>query len=1147
MQRGMYCSAIVSLLSLAMTSPLFAAATPVAATPVKVWEEKVTIPTYLIGPPDPNPQFYFGGNSQGAQHRIYPYPVYDNLTTEKKDKTYTMVYLENEYVKIGVLPELGGKIFEATDKTNGYDFIYHQHVIKPALISLLGAWISGGIEWDMPHHHRATSFLPMQSRTEEGADGSKTVWIGELELRDRMEWAVGLTLHPGKSYLEASFRMINRTPVPTSMLSFSNVAVHVNDTYQIIFPPSTQFVTYHAKHDFTTWPIATTKFNNADFTGGVDVSWYKNHASANSMFAWNYQDDFLAGYDHGKNAGTMSIADHNVVPGKKFFTWGNGPGGVSEQHQLTDSDGPYIELMVGAYSDNQPDYSWLQPGESRTWTQYWYPFRDIQGVKNANIEAAVNLEVKNGKATVGFYSTEDRPSATVTLRLKDQVLWNEKIAISPGRSFVQQVSLPVGADEHDLRAAMHADGRELIAYSPVKLQHEAMPSPVVNPPPPAEIKTTEELYLTGLRMEQFHSPSGDPNAYWQEALRRDPGDIRVNTVLGIDAIKAGRFADAESLLRKALERATASYTSPKDGEAIYYLGLALKGQGKLDDAYAQFYKSTWSAAWRSPGYFELAEIASTRGDFEAALTDEEHALEANALSTRALALKAALLRHTGRDAEALAAIAAIHKIDPLDVQGIAEQWMVTKSPSSAASLLTTMSEHPATALEAAAGYMDAGLWEDGTTLLTRIVSTAPDKSKVSPLVYYYLGYFAGRLHQNGKAREYDQLAKNAPTDYVFPFQMEMIAVLEDAMHADPTDSRAPYYLGNLLFDGQPQRALALWETSASLGADFPVVYRNLAMVYTRQGNQRDKALAALEKAVQCGGNAMVINDLDKLYEANDVTPSKRLALMETHQSVINRDDVIAREINLDILDGKPDAAVQLLRSRFFRAWEGGGSFSLGDSWINANLARGHQHMMDKQYAQALIDYQAAVHVPENLLEAAGNVSGRNGEVSYWIGNAYQAMGDLEKAQGQWTDASSASASAAAIARNGASRPAGPGQFRARGSIGGLAAGVHVEQAALYYQALALEKLGQSDRARAIFRQLIDAGAKELGGTPNADEPIRSNSASSQRAQVADAHYLVGLGQLGLNNQGQARQEFSLALKASPDHYAAMSALNNLDR
>ena len=95
------------------------------------------------------------------------------------------------------------------------------------------------------------------------------------------------------------------------------------------------------------------------------MSWYKNHISANSMFAWNYEDDFFAGYDHGQEAGTMSVADHHVVPGKKFWTWGNGPRGRMWDKILTDDDGPYIELMVGAYSDNQPDYSWLQPYENQ--------------------------------------------------------------------------------------------------------------------------------------------------------------------------------------------------------------------------------------------------------------------------------------------------------------------------------------------------------------------------------------------------------------------------------------------------------------------------------------------------------------------------------------------------------------------------------------------------------------------------------------------------------------------------------------------------------------------------------------------------------------------------------------------------------------
>jgi tetratricopeptide (TPR) repeat protein len=654
------------------------------------------------------------------------------------------------------------------------------------------------------------------------------------------------------------------------------------------------------------------------------------------------------------------------------------------------------------------------------------------------------------------------------------------------------------------------------------LDKKPLPADFVEPPPPADIKTNEELYLTGLRMEQFHSATGDPNLYWNEALRRDPGDIRVNTVLGIDAIKAARYVEAEAYLRKALDRATASYTSPKDGEPFYYLGLALKAQGKPDDAYANLYKSTWSAAWRAPGYLAVAEIDTAKGDLTAALTHDEDALEANAVSLRALALKAALERHTGQHAEALATIAALQKIDPLDVQGLAEQWLSTQSPASAASLQTTVTQYPATALEAAADYMDAGLYQDGSTLLAHVVATAPDRTKVSPLAYYYLGYFANKMNQPAKATEYYRLARTAPTDYAFPFQMEMVPVLNDAMQSDPTDSRAPYYLGNLLFDWQPQQAQTLWEKSAALGADFPVVYRNLALVYT-QSNQRNQARAALEKAVQYGGNAEVLSDLDKIYEEDGVSPAKRLAVIEAHQSVVNRDEIIAREVNLAIFAGKPDTAIQLLNTRFFRAWEGGPSYSLGDSWVNANLALGRQHMADKNYAAALADFKAALEIPASLQEASGNIASRHAEIDYCIGNAYAALGNADAARRSWTEAANPAPSAA---------PTGPMR---RGSIGGLDPGVRVEQAAPFYQALALEKLGQTDRATILFNRLIDAGSKTLSANP----------ASAPRTQLADAHYLVGLGQLGLNNPGKARQEFSLALQASPDHYASAMALHDI--
>src|ERR1035438_8048021 len=613
---------------IALCIAFLAASMPLAdaVMPAKVWETTIVIPTYLAGDPEPNPMFYFGRSSQGAQAPVYPYPNYDILTGKKADKTYKIVYLENEYLRIGILPELGGRIFEGVDKPNNYNFIYRQHVIKPTLISIIGAWISGGVEWNINHHHRASTFLPVQYTVDENADGSKTVWVGELEVRQRMRWAVGYTIRPGKAYLEASLRILNRTPEVNTMLCFANVAVHVNDNYQVIFPPSTQLGTGHSKRVFTKWPIDEE---------GVDISWWKNHPSSVSVFAWNYQDDFFAGYDHGKQAGTMSIADHNIVPGKKFFEWGTNAGARTWDANLTDSDGPYIELMVGAYSDNQPDYSWLQPYEGRSFSMNWYPFRDIGGVKNANLDAAVNLDVANGAAKIGFYTTSAHSAAKVTLKAGQKVLLQETVAINPAKPYTAQVTVPAGIDEHDLVASLSDDGHELVSYSPVRLTPETVPHGVTAPPAPADVKTNEELYLIGLHAQQFHDPVNDPIPYWQEALRRDAGDSRVNTVLGITAYTKAKYAEAEQYLRTAIARATAQFTAAKDAEAIYYLGATLKAEGKTSEAYTNFYKATWSQAWKAAGYYSLAEIASARGDMSAALDFVDRSIDSNALNIRA--------------------------------------------------------------------------------------------------------------------------------------------------------------------------------------------------------------------------------------------------------------------------------------------------------------------------------------------------------------------------------------------------------------------------------------------------------------------------------------------------------------------------------
>jgi tetratricopeptide (TPR) repeat protein len=1116
------------LLCLVTLSTTFLLSHPSQASEVKMWEEEIVIPTYQIGPPEPNPMFYFGRESQGAEGRIYPYPLYDNLTGEKVDKAYRIVYLENEYIRIGILPEIGGRLFEAIDKTNDYHFFYRQHVIKPALISIIGAWISGGIEWNVLHHHRATTSLPVQYRLEEQADGSRTVWVGELEKRHRIRWAVGYTLRPGRSYLENSLRILNRTPVAHTMLCFANAAVHANEDYQVIYPPRTQFVTYHSKRYFTTWPLATTRYGRTDFSDGMDVSWYKNLENSTSMFAWNYEDDFIAGYDHGKQAGTMGIANHHIAPGKKFWTWGHGQGGQAWSKILTDDDGPYIELMVGAYSDNQPDYSWLQPYEVKSFEQYWYPFRDLGGVKQANVDAAVNLQmIGDDSVRVGFYTTAAHPEATVLLKTGKKILLQEKVAIDPANPYAKEVSLPSGVAEEDLHASISAGDRELVAYAPIRLEPMTMPEPVENPPLPEEIETVEELYLTGLRIEQFHDPDREPDLYWEEGLRRDPGDARINTALGIHLLKQGQFAKAENRFRQALARLTTGYTSPKNGEPFYYLGVALKAQGKNDAAFDAFYKATWSAAWKAASYYSLAEIASMRGELPTALDLANRALSANALNIRALNLKAALLRHAGHPEEALDLLeTAVDRADPLDVRALAERWLATGNRQFRKTLLSELRGHPATGLETALEYASAGLWQDGTAVLEQMIEVAPNRDAVSPLIYYYLANFAEQLGSEKKATEYYRLAAKMPPDYVFPFQFEAIAVLRRAMEVNPTDARAPYYLGNLLFDWQPEEAVTLWEKSVELDPSFPIAHRNLAVAFSqREEKDPDRAIASLEKAVELKEKyALHFYELDQLYEEVGTAPEKRLALLEKNHDIISqRDDALIVEISLKVFMGKYREAIELMQGRSFDAWEGRGQGDVTGNWTDAHLLRGHQHLAAGRYREALSDYQASMEFPENLQAGMGWGGSRRPEMAYWMGIAYEGLGDLEEAEKLWRESSSI-------------EPRRRRRFR----------GLSPRNIQPYYQGLALLKLGEKDRAKQIFEGLVESAQRALDWNPDPGFP--ANFVERYRQfNLTLGHYIAGLGYMGLAASEKAREEFTQTLLTDPNHLGAKTALARLDR
>ncbi|MEG2668998.1 MAG: DUF5107 domain-containing protein [Oscillospiraceae bacterium] len=469
---------------------------------VKVWKENITIPTYEVSAADKNPMFLEKRVYQGSSGKVYPHPVNEAISDEKIDKVYKAIFLENDYLQIMILPEIGGRIQRALDKTNNYDFVYYNHVIKPALVGLAGPWISGGIEFNWPQHHRPSTYDPVDYKIVENNDGSKTVWVSEIEKMYHTKGMAGFTLYPDKAYLEIKGQLYNPTDTTQTFLWWANPAVPVNENTQSIFPPDVHAVMDHGKRDVSKFPIATGTYYKMDYSEGVDISRYKNIPVPTSYMAYHSDFNFIGNYDHGLNAGLLHVADHHVNPGKKQWTWGCGDFGKAWDRNLTDDDGPYIELMTGIFTDNQPDFSFLAPYEEKTFTQYFMPYKDVGAVKNATIDAAINLEVVDGFANISAYTTSVYNNSKIILRGKNETYIEDIANLSPVNTYKK--SIAVHELDTDLTlTVLDENNNVLVSYTPIEKRIERTPDPAEAALLPSEIKTTEELYLTAVHLEQY--------------------------------------------------------------------------------------------------------------------------------------------------------------------------------------------------------------------------------------------------------------------------------------------------------------------------------------------------------------------------------------------------------------------------------------------------------------------------------------------------------------------------------------------------------------------------------------------------------------------------------------------------------------------
>ena len=1087
-----------------------------ATAQVKISEQEWIIPTYKVSPPDKNPMFFKGESYQGASKFIYPYGMNDVISNEKSDQTWKALILENEYIKLCITPEIGGKLYYGTDKTNGYNFIYKNGVVKPSNIGMLGAWVSGGIEWCVIHHHRASTFLPVDYDLAENADGSKTIWIGETEPRHRMRWTIGITAYPGKSYYSAEVKILNPTPYTNTFLYWANVAAHTNKDYQVIFPPSVQFATYHAKNSFTNWPISTEIYNGEDFTKGVDLSWWKNSINQNSFFAYDLKEDFMGGYDHGKETGTVEIGDHNIVKGAKLWEWGSGSAGQATEARLTDDSGPYVEIMTGAFSDNQPDYSWIRPYEVKTFKQYWYPVKDIQGFKYANLNGAVNLEKREENSVfLGYYSTQKISKAKILLKRKGEVVFEKNMEISPEKTFTGTIKITGLFKITDLSTEIiNSENNEiLIAYQPVEnKKRDKLPETVKRPALPKDIPTVEELYLTGSRIQQFYNPTLNAMDYFDEALKRDPSDIRTNIAVGSVHLKNGEYDIARSCFSKAIKRLTKDYTRPSTCEALYLQGLTLKALELYDEAIDTLYRATWDYAYHSASYIELARISCLKSDFQKALGQINESLSTNDGNNSAINLKASIQRKLGDPEGARKTLVSILSSDPLDFRAANENYLLaikTGSSQNGEKILSDlnrkMRDSDQNYLELAVGYINDGLFAEAEDILRRFKGKNQEIS-------YYLGYLQDKNGNKTEADKYFKAASALSVDYGFPYRLESEKVLNLASKYHPEDAKPYYYIGNLLYDKQPKRAIENWEMAVKCDPSLAIAWRNLGWGYYQYSHDLAKAISAYEKAFTIKKDDPVFYaELDPLYEMNNTPIEKRAKLFESANEIVRqRDDSFVREIIVLNLAGQSEKAVEYLTKSNFHFREG--SSRVRDITVDAHLLLGKKYLAEKKYELALDQFLLTLETPDNSQPGRRTGDMRSPQINYYIGLAYEALGKRDKAKSYFTLSADQS----------------------------IIESVYIR----YYQGLSYLKLGNKLKASEYFNSLIEEGNKRINHGSEIDFFAKFGEREAANVKLSNAYMLKGLGYKGLGETNEATEDLKKAVELSASNLYASIELEN---
>jgi len=873
---------------------------PVSAQ-VKVWQGTFTLPTYEEGKPDPNPPFDTYSTTQFS----YPYTLRKNLTGKKQDHTWRAVFLENEYLKCTVLPDIGGHLYTCVDKISGQPMFYANPSIKKAQIGYRGAWAAFGIEFNFPVSHNWVSMSPVDFAYVANPDGSASIFVGNIDRVYGMQWRVELILRPGSTLLEERVTLYNRSDVRHRYYWWNNAGIEVWDDSHIEYP-----MRFAASHGFTEvrrWPVG------AD---GKDLSIIKEQQDGPvSWFVHGSHEPFMGIWNPKTQTGTVHYAEFSELPAKKIWSWGSDAEGLGWRKSLSDNNSAYVEVQAGLFR-NQETYAFLDPGRTIQFSEFWMPVRGTGGISRANKNGVVYFQSHGQDSTVVLNVNERIPQAKSRLLEDAKVLSSEVADLSPEKTWSHTMHKDSGTpltfevrDQHGAVLLSHTDGKyDWDAESTIEVGPQHTPT--------SEEGTEGGLLELGKNQELNGKVVLALETY-RAGLAKYPSSLGLQKAAGRLAASLHHYSEAEALLDAAQKRDT------PNAEVAYYLGIAEDGMNREREAQTAYEIAYRQADFRARAALRLGELKARQGDLVSAVAFLKDAVEAAPMDSRAAEELEAITRASGDATQADTLARRGLKADPTS-DFLKEE---TSAPD-----LSHLAADPYRVLRVATEYMSLGLYQKAVSVLDREYPQTPsDQSEPAsvlpqnhPLVLYYAAYCKAKLGKDSKQNW--QAAQKLSPSLVFPSSAMDEIVLSSALAANAGDATAHYLLGTLLFSkAEYEPAIEHWDRAKELAPKLPVLDADLGKAWLHLKADPVRALKYFRDGVADDPiNSDIYIGLDEAMTLTGVSAKERAETLGRYPSLETMPANLVYQLALARAEaGEYSEALDLFKNRFFPSEEGG--------------------------------------------------------------------------------------------------------------------------------------------------------------------------------------------------------------------------------